>query len=323
MNPATQQLIPQRRTLSTQEFQNLSDVRPEVEWLANLSNHKTRRAYRVDIQSFVEFSGISHTKEFKEVKRSHVLAWRSAMEKQNLSSATIRRRMSALASLYEYFCDVGAASHNPVRGVKRPRVEYLQGKTPALSIEQARLLLEAPDITTLKGLRDRSILSMLLHHGLRREELCALRVRDFGQQRSGISHLLIHGKGGKIRYIPVHPESELLVGTYLQMSGHVTDVMGPLFRSVSTAQKDTLARNLTPGSIYSRVVRPYMAMVGIHGELMGPHALRCTATTTALENHADIARVQDWLGHANITTTRLYDRRQVRATESPTFNIAY
>lgn len=56
---------------------------------------------------------------------------------------------------------------------------------------------------------------------------------------------------------------------------------------------------------------------------MGPHALRATAAACALENKADIAKVQEWLGHANISTTRVYDRRETKASESPTFSIAH
>jgi hypothetical protein len=67
-------------------------------------------------------------------------------------------------------------SHNPVRGVKRPKADNNEGKTPVLGNGQARTLLEAPPSSTLKGKRDRAILATFLHHGLRCEELCGLRV---------------------------------------------------------------------------------------------------------------------------------------------------
>lgn len=60
--------------------------------------------------------------------------------------------------------------------------------------------------------------------------------------------------------------------------------------------------------------------VGITGDKMGPHALRATAATSALEHQADIAKVQEWLGHANISTTRVYDRRGSRPEDSPTLS---
>ena len=84
-----------------------------------------------------------------------------------------------------------------------------------------------------------------------------------------------------------------------------------------------LASALTPGSVYADVVVRYMSQVGITGDNMGPHALRATAATSALEHQADIAKVQEWLGHASISTTRVYDRRGSRPEDSPTFRVQY
>jgi site-specific recombinase XerD len=75
--------------------------------------------------------------------------------------------------------------------------------------------------------------------------------------------------------------------------------------------------------VYSEVVVRYMTEVGITGENMGPHALRATAATSALANQTDIAKVQEWLGHASISTTRIYDRRHSRPEDSPTFRVRY
>ena len=75
--------------------------------------------------------------------------------------------------------------------------------------------------------------------------------------------------------------------------------------------------------VCSEVVVRYMKQLGLTGENMGPHALRTTAATCALEHNADIAKVQEWLGHANISTTRVYDRRGSKPEDSPTFRMAY
>ena len=71
-------------------------------------------------------------------------------------------------------------THNPVKGVKRPPAESYEGKTPALGDHQARQLLDAPEGVSVKGKRDRVILATLLYHALRRDELCQLKVKDFG-----------------------------------------------------------------------------------------------------------------------------------------------
>ena len=162
--------VPRRGSslLSREEFRGLSDVPAEVEWFANIGNARTRRAYQIDLQEFMQFVGIEKPEEFRSVTRSHIIAWRKRLEARELAGATIRRKLAALSSLFEHLCDANAVTHNPVKGVKRPQVETYEGKTPALGDHQARELLETPNAETLKGKRDRAILSALLFHGMRR-----------------------------------------------------------------------------------------------------------------------------------------------------------
>ena len=80
--------------------------------------------------------------------------------------------------------------------------------------------------------------------------------------------------------------------------------------------------SITPDGVY-KMLKAYAAKLGIAIEGLGVHSLRATAATNALEHEADIAKVQEWLGHANIATTRLYDRRKSRPEDSPTFKVAY
>lgn len=312
-----------QRALTAPEFARLAEVPPEAQWFANLDSAQTRRAYQGDLRAFMAFTGIGQPEAFRSVTRAHVLAWRAELERQNLAGATIRRKLAALASLYDYLCECNAVMHNPVRGVRRPRAETSEGKTPALGDAQARRLLDAPPADTLKGRRDRAILSVLLYHALRREELTKLLVKDFAQERRGVPHLRVQGKGGKLRYLPAHPHSLRLVAEYLAASGHGQEADSPLFRRVRAPRAGVAARALTPCAVYSEVVVHYMKQVGITGENMGPHALRATAATSALEHHADIAKVQEWLGHASISTTRVYDRRGSKPEDSPTFRVAY
>lgn len=312
-----------RRALTAPEFQRLADVPPEAQWFANLDSAQTRRAYKNDLRAFMVFTGINQPQEFRSVTRGHVLAWRANLENQGLAGSTIRRKLAALASLYDYLCEVNAVTHNPVKGVKRPKVESYEGKTPALGDAQARALLDAPPTDTLKGKRDRAILSLLLYHALRREELTKLLVKDFNQERRGVPHLRVQGKGGKLRYVPTHPNTLRLVAEYLEASGHGAELNLPLFRRLRAPRAGTIAAALTPGAVYSEVVVRYMKKVGITGDNMGPHALRATAATSALEHQADIAKVQEWLGHASISTTRVYDRRGSKPEDSPTFRVSY
>ena len=106
------------------------------------------------------------------------------------TDTSIRRKLAALSALFDYLCEHNAVAGNPVDGVKRPMANGNEGSTPALGDAQARKLLEAPPGDTLKGVRDRAILATLLYHGLRREELCRLRVRQVAFVRDVGPHLV-------------------------------------------------------------------------------------------------------------------------------------
>jgi integrase/recombinase XerD len=308
--------------LTRKEFQQLADVPPELEWFANIDNARTRRAYQIDLKDFMQFVGILNPSDFRMVTRAHLIAWRKDLEKRQLGGATIRRKLAALSSLFEYLCERNAVESNPVKGVKRPPVDSYEGKTPALGDHQARALLNAPDGETLKGKRDRAILSTLLYHGLRREELCLLKVRDLTTRR-GVQHLRVHGKGGKTRYLPLHPGTAGLITDYLEALDTEQDGASPLFRPVKNNVQKRIDTAMTADGVY-KLLQVYAEKIGLSGiERLGVHALRATAATNALDHQADIAKVQEWLGHANIATTRLYDRRKHRPEDSPTFKVAY
>ncbi|OOG83223.1 integrase [Pseudomonas sp. A25(2017)] len=322
LNPpqSTAALLPSgERRLSAQEFQQLASVPAAVEWFANIDNPRTRRAYQNDLEDFCSFVGLTSAEEFRAVTRAHVLAWRAQLETRGLAGATIRRKLAALASLFDHLLENNAvAGGNPVHGVKRPRVEYNEGKTPALGDDQAKLLLMAPDGWTLKGIRDRAILAVLLYHGPRREEVAQLMTSDL-QDRRGIKHVRVRGKGGKTRYLPLHPVAAERIHAYLERDSEREPGHGPLFRSI---RGRTTGAGISANGIYT-VVAQWARAAGIHVVGLGVHGLRATAATNALEHDADIAKVQEWLGHANISTTRLYDRRGQRPEDSPTYKVKY
>jgi integrase len=193
---------------------------------------------------------------------------------------------------------------------------------PAISNDPAHALLEAASANTLWGKRDRAVLSVFLFHGLRREELCLLKVKDL-HLRGGVFHLRVHGKGGRLRYIPAHPGTLKRINDYLDQAGHRDDLGGPLFRPVKNQRSGTSARALASTTVYRRIVKKYAGAVGLNMPGFCIHSLRATAATNALDHASDIAKVQEWLGHANIATTRLYDRRKSRLEDSPTFKVAY
>jgi site-specific recombinase XerD len=269
----------------------------------------------------MRYAGVQQPEDFRQVKRAHLIAWRKQLEGRALEPSTIRRKLSAIASLFDHLCEANAVSHNPADGVRRPSEGSNEGKSPALGDDQAKALLEAPPTDTVKGLRDRAILSALLFHGLRRAELCSLAVRDL-QARRGVTHFCVLGKGGKFRYVPVHPHTSQRISEYLERASHGDELDGPLFRPVKNTT-GAPGKALTGHGVYKDVVQKYARALGIETGAVCVHGLRATAATNALDHEADIAKVQEWLGHANISTTRLYDRRKMKPEDSPTFKVSY
>jgi integrase/recombinase XerD len=148
-------------------------------------------------------------------------------------------------------------------------------------------------------------------------------VKDYNLNRQGVPYIRVQGKGGKTRYLPTHPATLGHVADYLAKAGHAADTDGALFRAVRNSAKGDKTATLTANGIYEHAVRAYMRKIGLTGEMHAPHALRATAATNALSHDADIAKVQEWLGHASIQTTRIYDRRSTKPEDSPTFRVRY
>ena len=310
-----------RRLLTNAEFSKLKDVPPEAEWFANIESPGTRRIYKIDLRDFMTYTGIREPLEFRTITRAHVIAYRDELTRRKLAGATIRRKLAALSSLSEYLCDRNTVPHNPVKGVSRPKVETYEGKTPAISDAQVRALLSAPKGSSLKAKRDRAILSILFYHALRRDELCKLMVKDVHERR-GVKHLRVHGKGSKLRHVPLHPASQEHIEEYLQTAGHGTLPSAPLFKPIRNNRRGTTDTALTTDGVY-QLIKIYAKGAGITVDRFGPHSARATAATNALDAGADIAKVQEWLGHANVSTTRVYDHRKTRPEDSPTFKVRY
>ncbi len=144
----------------------------------------------------------------------------------------------------------------------------------------------------------------MLYHGMRREELCGLRVKDM-QSRQGVMHFRVKGKRGKIRFVPMHAMAQRLIEEYLALAGHGDDAAGPVFRPVTNNRTKELEKPLDPYSIYRNIVQKYGLETDISAEVNGlsVHSLRATAATNALSQRpnrqgAGMARPRQCLHHS-------------------------
>lgn len=299
----------------------LAEVRAENLWLANFTSENTRDSYRTAVTEFVATLGITEAEGLYAVSQAHIVAYRDHLKSAGHSNATIAARLSALSSLYKFLADRQLCPSNPVSGVRRPTTGgngLGSGKTPALTRAQVRTMLDAPDLDTLQGLRDRAILHVYFYTGGRCSEPGSLKVRSFRQDRD-YWVLEFQTKGDKALTVAIHPECQIAIQRYLEMAGHGDDKDAPLFRAVKAGknQGGPLARQT-----FYQLFRKYARQAGIEGDCP-PHSARATFITEAYEAGLMGEDIQRTVGHASITTTEGYNRTAQRHRKSASFGVSY
>jgi integrase/recombinase XerD len=250
------------------------------------------------------------------------MAWEHIMrEQQGSQASTVRRRLAALSSLFAHLVKFGIVEMNPVREVERPAINRREGTTLAFSQTQARKILDAPNPNALLGVRDRAILAVGLQVGFRRAEIASLKVGDFHMNR-GYASLKVIRKGGKKGSLAIHPQVEQRINDYITMAGHGTDLEGPLFRPVRDNRKGLEPRRNLHPDVIDRILRKYARHIGLDRGYSA-HSMRATFITTALDNGASLEDVQSAAGHADPSTTKLYDRRGYNPEKSASFFANY
>jgi site-specific recombinase XerD len=114
-----------KRLLDNPSYHSLKDVPPEADFIQQRRNRseKTARAYAVDINDFKTFIGIQKPEEYRLVAPKHVADWITHLKKQKLTNETISRKISAVSSLFKYYCERSALKDNPCKNITRPKVE--------------------------------------------------------------------------------------------------------------------------------------------------------------------------------------------------------
>jgi site-specific recombinase XerD len=301
-------------------FELLKNVREENSWLANFSSENTRQAYRRAVASFVATVGGGTPDELYQVKQAHILAWRQSMEQAGLSQATIANRLSAVSSLYRHLTDTQLVPANPVAGVQRPKTGnggIGAGKSPTLSKRQVRAMLDAPDIETLQGLRDRALLHVFFFVGARCSEPTKLRVRDFGYDAE-FPVLSLTIKGNKTNTVAINLECAKTIREYLDVATHDHDPEAFLFQPIRNGKEGSA---MSRGQFY-RLFAKYAQEAGIDVSVF-PHMARATMITSAYEAGCLGEDIQRTVGHSSITTTEGYNHTAQKHRQSASLKIGY
>src|SRR5579871_5470470 len=266
--------------------------------LDSVSSPITKRVYNMALD---EFMGWFQQAPRPGFTKATVSAWRVSLEDRRLGSSSIIIRMSAIRKLAAEAADNGLIAPELAAGISRVKSAKFTGIRMGnwLSVRQAQSLLNAPDVATVRGLRDRAILAMLLGCGLRRSEVAALTFQHL-QQRDGRWCIVdLVGKHGRVRTAPVPTWVKVAVDAWVDSASLVA---GRVFRPVNRAS--TVTGDRLGEKVVWQMLRHYAATVGVPG--VAPHDLRRTCAKLCRAAGGDLEQIQLLLGHASVQTTERY-----------------
>jgi site-specific recombinase XerD len=266
--------------------------------LDSVSSPITKRVYNMALDEF--YTWFQQAPRFGFTKAT-VSAWRVSLEERRLGSSSIIIRMSAIRKLAAEAADNGLLALELAAGISRVKSAKTQGIRTGnwLSQRQAQALLSAPDISTLRGLRDRAILAVLLGCGLRRSEVAALTFAHL-QQRDGRWCIVdLVGKHGRIRTAPMPTWVKVAVDAWTSPAGVAE---GCVFRPVNRA--DRITGDALGEKVVWRLIKPYAEAAGVPG--IAPHDLRRTCAKLCRAGGGELEQIQMLLGHASVQTTERY-----------------
>ncbi len=290
-NPSTHESVPFQSS-NTQS----TDILVRVV-LNSLPSPQSKRVYKMAIRDFLKYW---QTRKKPTLDKLFLQTYITHLQDEGVGESSINLRLAAIrklareASELQIWPDSVAAAFASVKNI--PQRGVRTGNW--LSLEQAQELINAPDISTLIGLRNRAILATLLGCGLRRLELVKLS-SDQLQLRDGrwvIADLV--GKRNKARTVTVPAWTKQAIDDYLDV---VETRSGKLFQAMSKSG-DIQRNHISPETV-REVVRIYASMCGFR---ITPHDLRRTYAKLALKNGAKIEQIQLNLGHQSLATTQVY-----------------
>jgi integrase/recombinase XerD len=272
---------------------------------SHIRNKNTRRAYLEAVRQFSAFCAQHGIDDLAQVEPVHVAAFVEDQLREH-SKPTVKQRLAALRMLFDWMVVGQVLSMNPAHAVRGPKHTQRKGKTPVLTPEEARTLLDSIDITSLPGLRDRALIALMVYTFARVGAAVAMRVEDyFVQGRRGWVRL--HEKGGKEHEMPSHHNLDEYLETYIAGAGIAQDRKGPLFRTSKGRGGELADRAMLQSDVW-RMIRRRAAEAGIETEI-GCHTFRATGITAYLKNGGRLEIAQQMAAHESARTTGLYDRR--------------
>jgi len=277
---------------------------------AEIANRHTRAAYLRAVKVFLAWCE-ERQLELRQISPGAV------GEYLGQHPGSVPTKKLALAAIRHFF-DTLVVRHvvmlNPAHSVRGERYSVVEGKTPEITVEQARTLLKSIDVGNIVGLRDRAVIAILIYTAVRVGAVANLRLKDYRSDGTQFTLRFLE-KGGKSREIPVRHDLEWFLKTYLFAIG-LEFGRGdmPIFRTARLRTKSLTETGIS-GEDICRMLKRRLKSAGLPSHL-SPHSFRVSTITDLLTQGVPLEDVQFLAGHADPRTTRLYDRRQRRVTRN-------
>ena len=273
----------------------LQKIEEFVDYLDNVkrASKNTIASYKRDLVKLNNYLTDSGIDNLKEVTSTDLNSYILIIEKQGLSTATVSRNIASVKAFFLYLLKQGVISEDPSETLKPPKIEK---KAPViLTIEEINLLLEQPNGSAPKEIRDKAMLELLYATGIRVSELISLRVKDVNLSMN----FLQCRDGNKERVIPFTNETKTALEDYLY---NARDIM-------CKVEQEYLFTNCQGAPMtrqgFWKIIKYYSAKAGIKKDIT-PHTIRHSFAMHLVNNGADLKSVQEMLGHSDISTTQIY-----------------
>jgi site-specific recombinase XerD len=273
---------------------------------AQIRNPNTRRAYVRAVGAFLTWLEVQGVESIAEASSLHVAAYVEQLTRGEQSAPTVKQQLAAIRRLFDWLAAGGVLPFNPASAVRGPSHSAKTGATPVLDPQEARQLLDAIDITTPIGLRDRALIGLMVYSFARIGAAAGLKVEDVFTQGRRL-WVRLHEKGGKRHEMPCHHNLETYLHAYIDGCGLASDPKGPLFRTIGRGTGRLTTTPLPQANAYQMIARR-AAAAGIATKA-GNHTFRATGITAYLKNGGTLEKAAAMANHASTRTTQLYDRR--------------
>lgn len=262
-----------------------------LEYISKVKNYSdlTIKSYREDFELFGKYCNDSSKKDISDISERFIRSFLIYLNTNGYNKRTINRKLSALKGMFNFGITNEIITFNPTENITGLKKSV---KIPEI-IGQAAFpkIMQLIDKESKEPELEKIICELLYGCALRVSELCDLNINDLNLNRKSLT---IHGKGSKIRNVPIGEKSILIIKNYLKI--RKTAEM-----SLITNKK---GRKLNQKRVYN-IINKYLSLV-TDIEKKSPHILRHSAATHMLDNGADLLAVKEILGHENLSTTQIY-----------------